>query len=78
MTRWASGSLFQTLEAQLAAVRKGKKISEDEIPPPVAVGKRRPAPQEAADRNPEAEADAPAPFTKEPGTWRHSKSCPSL
>nr|XP_055197769.1 coiled-coil and C2 domain-containing protein 1B isoform X2 [Nyctereutes procyonoides] len=57
---------LKTLEAQLAAVRKGKKISEDEIPPPVAVGKRRPAPQEAADRNPEAEADAPAPFTKEP------------
>ncbi|XP_025847615.1 coiled-coil and C2 domain-containing protein 1B isoform X2 [Vulpes vulpes] len=56
---------LKTLEAQLAAVRKGKKISEDEIPPPVAVGKRRPAPQEAADRNPEAEADAPAPFTKE-------------
>uniref|UniRef100_A0A8I3S4A1 Coiled-coil and C2 domain-containing protein 1B n=2 Tax=Canis lupus familiaris TaxID=9615 RepID=A0A8I3S4A1_CANLF len=57
---------LKTLEAQLAAVRKGKKISEDEIPPPVAVGKRQPAPQEAADRNPEAEADAPAPFTKEP------------
>lgn len=76
MAGWASGSLPQTLEAQLAAVRKGRKISEDEIPPPVALGKRQPAPRETTDRSPEA--DAPAPFTMEPGIWRHSKSCPSL
>ncbi|XP_058993354.1 coiled-coil and C2 domain-containing protein 1B isoform X2 [Mustela lutreola] len=55
---------LKTLEAQLAAVRKGRKISEDEIPPPVALGKRQPVPQETTDRNPEA--DAPAPFTVEP------------
>ncbi|XP_064445216.1 coiled-coil and C2 domain-containing protein 1B isoform X2 [Mirounga angustirostris] len=59
----ASVPAAQTLEAQLAAVRKGRKISEDEIPPPVALGKRQPAPQETTDRNPEA--DAPAPFTME-------------
>ncbi|XP_040483244.1 coiled-coil and C2 domain-containing protein 1B [Ursus maritimus] len=55
---------LKTLEAQLAAVRKGRKISEDEIPPPVALGKRQPAPRETTDRSPEA--DAPAPFTMEP------------
>jgi len=44
-------------------VRKGRKISEEEIPPPVALGKRQPAPQETTDRNPEA--DAPAPFAME-------------
>jgi len=54
---------LKTLEAQLAAVRKGRKISEEEIPPPVALGKRQPAPQETTDRNPEA--DAPAPFAME-------------
>ncbi|XP_027962547.1 coiled-coil and C2 domain-containing protein 1B isoform X2 [Eumetopias jubatus] len=55
---------LKTLEGQLAAVRKGRKISEDEIPPPVALGKRQPAPQETTDKNPEA--DAPAPFAMEP------------
>ncbi|XP_019651392.1 coiled-coil and C2 domain-containing protein 1B isoform X2 [Ailuropoda melanoleuca] len=55
---------LKTLEAQLAAVRKGRKISEDEIPPPVALGKRQPPPWETTDRSPEA--DAPAPFTIEP------------
>uniref|UniRef100_A0A452VCP9 Coiled-coil and C2 domain-containing protein 1B n=1 Tax=Ursus maritimus TaxID=29073 RepID=A0A452VCP9_URSMA len=60
----ASVPAAQTLEAQLAAVRKGRKISEDEIPPPVALGKRQPAPRETTDRSPEA--DAPAPFTMEP------------
>ncbi|XP_035957319.1 coiled-coil and C2 domain-containing protein 1B isoform X2 [Halichoerus grypus] len=59
----ASVPAAQTLEAQLAAVRKGRKISEEEIPPPVALGKRQPAPQETTDRNPEA--DAPAPFAME-------------
>ncbi|XP_060265190.1 coiled-coil and C2 domain-containing protein 1B isoform X3 [Ovis aries] len=48
----------QTLESQLAAVRKGKKISEGEIPPPVALGRRPLAPQETSDRSPEAEAPA--------------------
>ncbi|XP_060480548.1 coiled-coil and C2 domain-containing protein 1B isoform X3 [Panthera onca] len=55
---------LKTLESQLAAVRKGRKISEDEIPPPVALGKKQLATQETADRNPEA--DAPAPFMMEP------------
>lgn len=31
--------IFQTLENLLISVRKGKKIDEDEIPPPVAAGK---------------------------------------
>ncbi|XP_040087077.1 coiled-coil and C2 domain-containing protein 1B isoform X2 [Oryx dammah] len=53
----------QTLESQLAAVRKGKKISEDEIPPPVALGRRPLAPQETTDRSPEAEPPA-APSVK--------------
>ncbi|XP_074714031.1 coiled-coil and C2 domain-containing protein 1A isoform X2 [Strix uralensis] len=30
---------FQTLENMLASVKKGKKIDEEEIPPPVALGK---------------------------------------
>ncbi|XP_029803192.1 coiled-coil and C2 domain-containing protein 1B [Suricata suricatta] len=55
---------LKTLESQLAAVRKGRKVSEDEIPPPVALGKRQLAAQDAADKNPEA--DAPALFTMEP------------
>lgn len=66
--RWLAGFLgflSQTLESQLAAVRKGRKISEDEIPPPVALGKRQLAAQEIADRS--SEADAPAPCTMEPG-----------
>ncbi|KAK2504391.1 hypothetical protein MC885_003145 [Smutsia gigantea] len=55
---------LKTLESQLAAVRKGRKISEDEIPPPVALGKRPMVLQEAASRSPEA--DSPAPLTLEP------------
>ncbi|XP_031540118.1 coiled-coil and C2 domain-containing protein 1B isoform X2 [Vicugna pacos] len=55
---------LKTLESQLAAVRKGRKISEDEIPPPVALGKRPLAPQETASRRPEAEP--PAPHSVEP------------
>ncbi|XP_030615883.1 coiled-coil and C2 domain-containing protein 1B isoform X2 [Delphinapterus leucas] len=50
---------LKTLESQLAAVRKGRKISEDEIPPPVALGKRPLAPQETTSRSPEAEPPAP-------------------
>ncbi|XP_007459673.1 PREDICTED: coiled-coil and C2 domain-containing protein 1B [Lipotes vexillifer] len=50
---------LKTLESQLAAVRKGRKISEDEIPPPVALGKRPLAPQETTNRSPEAEPTAP-------------------
>ncbi|XP_007164522.2 coiled-coil and C2 domain-containing protein 1B [Balaenoptera acutorostrata] len=55
---------LKTLESQLAAVRKGRKISEDEIPPPVALGKRPLAPQETTNRSPEAEP--PAPRSVEP------------
>lgn len=54
-------------------MRKGRKISEDEIPPPVALGKKPMAPQEAAGRSPEE--DSPAPPTLEPGSWRHILPC---
>ncbi|XP_057566805.1 coiled-coil and C2 domain-containing protein 1B isoform X3 [Hippopotamus amphibius kiboko] len=57
---------LKTLESQLAAVRKGRKISEDEIPPPVALGKRPLVPQETTNRSLEAEPTA-APST-EPDT----------
>ncbi|XP_032481269.1 coiled-coil and C2 domain-containing protein 1B [Phocoena sinus] len=50
---------LKTLESQLAAVRKGRKISEDEIPPPVALGKRPLATQETTSRSPGAEPPAP-------------------
>uniref|UniRef100_A0A8C3W1J4 Coiled-coil and C2 domain-containing protein 1B n=1 Tax=Catagonus wagneri TaxID=51154 RepID=A0A8C3W1J4_9CETA len=50
---------LKTLESQLAAVRKGRKISEDEIPPPVALGRRPLVPQETTSRTPEAESPAP-------------------
>ncbi|XP_048671349.1 coiled-coil and C2 domain-containing protein 1B isoform X2 [Marmota marmota marmota] len=50
---------LKTLESQLVAVRKGRKINEDEIPPPVALGKRPPASQETASRSPEADSQAP-------------------
>ncbi|XP_006149459.1 coiled-coil and C2 domain-containing protein 1B [Tupaia chinensis] len=56
---------LKTLESQLAAVRKGRKINEDEIPPPVALGKRPPAPQETANRSPEAEVAAPPAMEQE-------------
>uniref|UniRef100_A0A4W2FYJ4 Coiled-coil and C2 domain-containing protein 1B n=1 Tax=Bos indicus x Bos taurus TaxID=30522 RepID=A0A4W2FYJ4_BOBOX len=49
---------LKTLESQLAAVRKGKKISEDEIPPPVALGRRPLVPQETTNKSPEAEPPA--------------------
>uniref|UniRef100_A0A9L0JGQ1 Coiled-coil and C2 domain-containing protein 1B n=1 Tax=Equus asinus TaxID=9793 RepID=A0A9L0JGQ1_EQUAS len=55
---------LKTLESQLAAVRKGRKINEDEIPPPVALGKRPLAPQKTTNRSPEA--DSPGPPTVEP------------
>lgn len=69
MAGWVPGSVPQTLESQLAAVRKGRKINEDEIPPPVALGKKSLAPQETTNRSPEA--DTPAPPTPLPGIWRH-------
>ncbi|KAM5321199.1 coiled-coil and C2 domain-containing protein 1B isoform 1-T2 [Glossophaga mutica] len=50
---------LKTLESQLAAVRKGRKINEDEIPPPVALGKKLPAPQETTSRSPEADLPVP-------------------
>nr|XP_009681537.1 PREDICTED: coiled-coil and C2 domain-containing protein 1B isoform X2 [Struthio camelus australis] len=36
---------LKTLETMLAAVKKGKKVSEEEIPPPVATGKSSHVPQ---------------------------------
>ncbi|CAH6790644.1 coiled-coil and C2 domain-containing protein 1B [Phodopus roborovskii] len=56
---------LKTLESQLATVRKGGKISEDEIPPPVALGKRPPPHQETANRS--SETDTLAPCAMEPG-----------
>ncbi|XP_011762505.2 coiled-coil and C2 domain-containing protein 1B isoform X3 [Macaca nemestrina] len=50
---------LKTLESQLATVRRGRKINEDEIPPPVALGKRPLVPQEPANRSPEADPPAP-------------------
>ncbi|XP_031993557.1 coiled-coil and C2 domain-containing protein 1B isoform X2 [Hylobates moloch] len=50
---------LKTLESQLASVRRGRKINEDEIPPPVALGKRPLAPKEPANRSPEADPPAP-------------------
>uniref|UniRef100_A0A8C9Q7S8 Coiled-coil and C2 domain-containing protein 1B n=1 Tax=Spermophilus dauricus TaxID=99837 RepID=A0A8C9Q7S8_SPEDA len=50
---------LKTLESQLVAARKGRKINEDEIPPPVALGKRPPASQETASRSPGADSQAP-------------------
>ena len=51
-------------------MRKGKKISEDEIPPPVALGRRPLVLQETTNRSPEAEP--PAAPSVEPGIWRQS------
>uniref|UniRef100_A0A8D2DFX4 Coiled-coil and C2 domain-containing protein 1B n=1 Tax=Sciurus vulgaris TaxID=55149 RepID=A0A8D2DFX4_SCIVU len=50
---------LKTLESQLVALRKGRKINEDEIPPPVALGRRPPASQETASRSPEADSQTP-------------------
>ncbi|CAO2588430.1 Coiled-coil and C2 domain-containing protein 1B [Lemmus lemmus] len=63
---------LKTLESQLATVRKGGKISEDEIPPPVALGKRPPPHQETANRSPEA--DSPAPCAMEPDHLSHPET----
>ncbi|XP_021103637.1 coiled-coil and C2 domain-containing protein 1B isoform X1 [Heterocephalus glaber] len=63
---------LKTLESQLAAVRKGRKVNEEEIPPPVALGKRPPASQETANRS--SQADTPAPPALEPDNASHSES----
>ncbi|PNJ53886.1 CC2D1B isoform 7, partial [Pongo abelii] len=57
---------LKTLESQLASVRRGRKINEDEIPPPVALGKRPLAPQEPANRSPEADPPAPPALESDP------------
>ncbi|XP_011368797.1 coiled-coil and C2 domain-containing protein 1B [Pteropus vampyrus] len=64
---------LKTLESQLAAVRKGRKINEDEIPPPVALGRRPPAAQETTNRSPEA--DRPAPPAMEPDHPSQPETC---
>ncbi|XP_063061303.1 coiled-coil and C2 domain-containing protein 1A isoform X2 [Engraulis encrasicolus] len=47
---------LKSLQSMLAAVRKGKPINEDEMPPPVATGaKPAPAPSPASASSPEAE-----------------------
>ncbi|XP_004639174.1 coiled-coil and C2 domain-containing protein 1B [Octodon degus] len=68
---------LKTLELQLAAVKKGREIKEEEIPPPVALGKRPPTSQETAHRSPEAEV--PDPPALEPDSVSHlESSCPSI
>ncbi|XP_012577692.1 PREDICTED: coiled-coil and C2 domain-containing protein 1B isoform X2 [Condylura cristata] len=57
---------LKTLESQLAAVRKGRKINEDEIPPPVALGKRPPAPLETTNSNPDTEPPGPPTAEQDP------------
>ncbi|XP_012877746.1 PREDICTED: coiled-coil and C2 domain-containing protein 1B [Dipodomys ordii] len=65
---------LKTLESQLATVRKGRKINEDEIPPPVALGKRPPATQETS-RN--LKADSPALPAMDPdSSSQHETSLP--
>ncbi|XP_032067302.1 coiled-coil and C2 domain-containing protein 1A [Thamnophis elegans] len=48
MRRYERG--LKTLENLLTSVRKGKKIDEDEIPPPVATGKSSNCPQAASSK----------------------------
>uniref|UniRef100_A0A8C5KPZ4 Coiled-coil and C2 domain containing 1B n=1 Tax=Jaculus jaculus TaxID=51337 RepID=A0A8C5KPZ4_JACJA len=66
---------LKTLESQLAAVRKGRQINEDEIPPPVALGKKPPTaapPALEPDQAPQPDASLlgssalPAPPGSEP------------
>ncbi|XP_075412121.1 coiled-coil and C2 domain-containing protein 1B [Tenrec ecaudatus] len=68
---------LKTLQSQLAAVRKGRKINEDEIPPPVALGKRPPASQEATTMSVETEPpDPPGPPAMEPDAPPLPKTSP--
>ncbi|KAM9000521.1 coiled-coil and C2 domain-containing protein 1B [Sarcophilus harrisii] len=64
---------LKTLQTQLAAVKKGKKVNEEEIPPPVACGKRPELPPTAASKgsgDPPTAPDPPAmpdaPTTPDP------------
>ncbi|XP_052032933.1 coiled-coil and C2 domain-containing protein 1B [Apodemus sylvaticus] len=63
---------LKTLESQLATVRKGGKICEDEIPPPVALGKRPPAHEERSSKN--SETYSPGPCSMEPGNVSQAES----
>ncbi|XP_029396249.1 coiled-coil and C2 domain-containing protein 1B [Mus pahari] len=63
---------LKTLQSQLTTVRKGGEVCEDEIPPPVALGKRPPAPQERANKN--SEIDSPGPCAMEPGNLSQPES----
>lgn len=63
---------LKTLESLLATVRKGGKICEDEIPPPVALGKRPPAHQERANKN--SEIDSPGSCAMDPGDLSQPES----
>lgn len=63
---------LKTLESQLATVRKGGKICEDEIPPPVALGKRPPAHQERPSKN--SEIDSPGSCAMDPGDLSQPES----
>uniref|UniRef100_A0A8C6YG89 Coiled-coil and C2 domain containing 1A n=1 Tax=Naja naja TaxID=35670 RepID=A0A8C6YG89_NAJNA len=58
MRRYERG--LKTLENLLTSVRKGKKIDEDEIPPPVATGKGNNGPQTASLKStPTSQASTP-------------------
>ncbi|KAM5266229.1 coiled-coil and C2 domain-containing protein 1B isoform 1-T1 [Hipposideros larvatus] len=67
---------LKTLESQLAAVRRGRKINEDEIPPPVALGRKPLSPQETTDRS--SEADPPAPPTMQPDIPSQPETSPGI
>ncbi|KAL2086157.1 hypothetical protein ACEWY4_017216 [Coilia grayii] len=58
---------LKTLQSMLAAVRKGKPINEDEMPPPVATGaKPAPAPASSPEAEPISEQEVPAPANQKP------------
>ncbi|XP_062454431.1 coiled-coil and C2 domain-containing protein 1A isoform X2 [Rhea pennata] len=69
-----AGDCSKTLENMLTSVRKGKKIAEEEIPPPVALGKsvssQQPSPSAAASplpsSTPAASPDSPPPPAQPP------------
>ncbi|NWS64936.1 C2D1A protein, partial [Chunga burmeisteri] len=58
---------LKTLENMLASVKKGKKIDEEEIPPPVALGKAVSSPQPSpASPLPAAHPSSPQPTSQPP------------
>ncbi|XP_077412116.1 coiled-coil and C2 domain-containing protein 1B [Vanacampus margaritifer] len=52
---------LKTLESMLAAVKKGRQVSEAEIPPPVATGSQRALPSAVPSADPSATPALPSP-----------------